>query len=444
MSLSGQPTLFGELRKTLVLAAPITAGHLSQMILGLTDTLMIGRVGMVALAAAAFAHTIVHLVFVIGIGLLSAVSVLVAHAHGAGKPEEAGEMLRRGLFLGIVSGLLMFGLLRASFPLLVYLGQPPEVITEARFYLFLTAGSLPFIMGTIAFKNYSEGQDRPWPAFWAGLTGVLLNIFLNWVFIYGNLGAPRLELDGAGWATLASRIFTVALLVAWLRLDRRFVASWPRQWLAAIPWSGLISMIKLGFPVGLQIFMEVSAFAGTTLLMGWLGVVQIAAHQIALTCAATTFMIPMGISLAVAIRVGHVLGAGQPERARNIGFGALGFVLLIMGSFALIFIFLNHGIAALFTHEEETIAMAAALLVIAGFFQLFDGAQVIAIGALRGAKDVTFPTWIIFGAYWVLALPVGSLLAFQTDLGARGLWIGLALGLGTAAVGLNMRFARAT
>lgn len=440
----GQPSIWGELRKTLVLAAPITAGHLSQMIMGLTDTLMIGRVGTVALAASAFAHTVVHMVFVMGIGLLSAVSVLVAHAHGARRPEEAGEMLRRGMALGLVSGFVMFAGIWGSFPILGWLGQPPEVVAASKPYLWLTAASLPVMMAVIALKNYAEGQDRPWRPFRAGLIGVLLNVVLNYVFIYGNWGAPALGLTGAGVATLASRVFTLGLLVWLVKGDAVLWPSWPKRWLAPVPWSGMVSMVRLGFPVGLQIFMEVSAFGGTTLLMGFLGVIPMAGHQIALTCAATSFMVPMGISLAVAIRVGHVLGAGQGERARRIGFGALGFVLLVSGSFAVLFVVANEPIAQFFTPEAETVAMAAGLLTIAGLFQLFDGAQVIAVGALRGCKDVKMPTLIILLAYWGVALPGGSLLAFGLGMGAPGLWVGLAMGLGMAAVGLNVRFARAS
>ncbi|MGC9452050.1 MAG: MATE family efflux transporter [Oceanipulchritudo sp.] len=429
-----------ELRKTLVLAAPITAGHVSQMLLGVADTLMIGRVGVVPLAASALAHTLVHFVFIVGIGLLTSVSVLVAHAHGAGNRREAGEMLRRGLAIGLTSGLLMFALLCGSFPLLDYLGQPGEVVAACKPYLWLLASSLPLMMVIICFRNYSEAQDAPWPAFWVGLVAVLLNIFLNWVLIYGNLGAPALGLVGAGIATVIARILNVVVLIGWLRRDRRFVDSWPVQWFKSIPLAGIASMLRLGFPVSLQLLMEIGAFSGTTLLMGWLGVVEMAAHQIALTCAATTFMVPLGISLAVAIRVGHVIGAGEPERARPVAFGALGFGFLLSCLFAACFILFSRPLAGFFTADELTLSMAATLIIVAGFFQVFDGAQVMGAGALRGCKDVRIPTWIIFAAYWIVAIPLGAALAFGTGLGATGLWIGLAAGLAAAAVGLVARF----
>jgi MATE family multidrug resistance protein len=433
-----------ELKATLLLAAPITAGHLSQMLLGITDTLMIGRVGVVELAASALSHTLVHFVFIVGVGLLTSVSVLVSHAYGAGNRTEAGEMLRRGLAIGVSGGLLMFVLLWGSFPFLQHLGQPDDVVSASKPYLWLLSVSLPFVMAIICYRNFSEAQDAPWPAFWCGLTGVLLNIFLNWVLIYGNLGAPRLELVGAGIATLISRVVNLVLLVSWLRMDRRFRDSWPVRWLAPMPWKALQSMLKLGFPVGMQLLMEVGAFCSTTLFMGWLGIIEMASHQIAITCAATTFMVPLGISLAVAIRVGHVIGGGEFHRARTVAYGALGFTVLLSSLFTVVFIVFNQPLANLFTPDPETAAMAASLLVVAGFFQLFDGSQVLAIGSLRGCKDVDVPTWIIFFSYWIVGIPLGLALAFALDTGAIGLWVGLAAGLGVASAGLLRRFNRLT
>jgi len=430
-----------ELRPTLVLAFPIASGHLSQMLMGFADTLMIGRVGVVPLAAAAFANTLVHFVFVIGIGLLSSVAVLGSHAHGAGDRRETGEVLRRGVAIGLGSGLLMFALLWGSFPLLGLLRQPPEVVAASLNYLWLISASLPLMMLIVAFRNFSEAQNVPWPAFWAGLVSVGLNVFLNWVLIYGNLGSPAYGLDGAGMATLASRVFNLVLLVAWLRLDARVRPGWPARWLARMAWKPVAAMLRLGFPVGLQIFMEVAAFSGTTLLMGWLGIIEIAAHQIAITCAATTFMVPLGVSLAVAIRVGQVIGAGEPWRARPIGFGAIGLAALLSGVFAALFILFNRPLAGLFTADPATLALAARLIVVAGLFQFFDGVQVVSIGALRGAKDVRRPTAIVFAAYWIVAIPCGAALAFATPMGATGLWAGLALGLACAAAGLAGRFA---
>jgi MATE family multidrug resistance protein len=410
------------------------------MLLGLADTLMIGRVGVVPLAASALANSLFHLVFILGIGLLTAVAVLVSHAYGAGDKHEAGEMLRRGLAIAIMGGLAGFGLLWAFFPVMEHIGQPLDVIFACKPYLWLISLSLPVLLSIICFRNYSEAQNVPWIAFWSGLVAVALNIFLNWVLIFGNLGAPALGLEGAGIATLIARILNLILLVAWLRLDRRFIGCWPVHWLARISLKGIMNMLRLGFPVGLQLLMEVGAFSFAIFLMGWLGVVELASHQIAITLAATTFMFPLGLSIAVSIRVGHVIGAGEPNRTRRVGYGGIVFAAVLSGAFTIAFVFFSEELAGLFSADPETIAMAAGLIVVAGFFQLFDGTQALGAGALRGCKDVKIPTGIIFVAYWIVAIPGGAILAFVAGLGAVGVWIGLAGGLFFASIGLLWRF----
>lgn len=432
--------LVPELRKTLVLAAPITAGHVSQMLLGLTDTLMIGRVGVVPLAASAFAHMILHVIFIIGIGLMTSVSVLTAHAYGARDYGEAGEVLRRGLLVAVAYGLIIVMAVFALSPFLEYLGQPLEVVKAGRPYLYIVGCSMPGTMLFVCFKTFSEALDSPWPAFWVGFGGVLLNVFLNWVLIYGNLGAPAMGLTGAGWATLISRSITLIVFLYVLWKLPKFRQVWPIHWIARVPIKPLMAMLKLGIPVSIQLLVEVGCFAASTYLMGWIGTVALAAHQIALSCAATSFMFPLGISLAVSIRVGHAIGGDRRRDARGIGLGALGMGLAIMGTFAWVFITFNEFITGFFTSDLETLKLASGLLIIAAIFQLFDGTQVVAIGALRGSKDVALPTWIVFVAYWVIALPVGYVLAFPLGFGAYGVWVGLATGLGLAALGLMSRF----
>jgi MATE family multidrug resistance protein len=410
------------------------------MVLSLADTVMIGRVGVVPLAAAAFANTLHHFALITGIGLMSSVSVLVAHAFGAGRGEEAAEMLRRGLVMALGGGLFLFLLQWALFPLLPFLGQPVDVLEEGLPYLWLLSVSMPLALMSTAFKNYAEALNRPWPAFWCGLMAVTLNIFLNWILIYGNLGAPALGLQGAGLATVISRLVNLLALWALLRCDRHLRQAWPDRWVAAVPLRGLVSMFRLGFPVGLQLLMEVGAFGAVTLLMGLIGVVEMAAHQIAITCAATTFMVPLGISMAVAIRVGHAIGSGNAGESRVIGFSAVVASLFFSVVFAAFFILFDYQLAGLFTTDGSTRELAARLIMVAGLFQIFDGIQVVAMGALRGCKEVRMPTMIVFLAYWILAIPFGSFLGFGVGLAAVGLWIGLMVGLGIAAAGLLYRF----
>jgi MATE family multidrug resistance protein len=432
-----------ELRPTLALAIPITAGHVGQMLLGIADTVMVGRVGMVPLAGIALANILFHVVFVFGIGMLTAVSVGVAIAHGAEDRHEEGEVMRRGLLLAGLTGIPLAGLLVITPPWLVSLGQDAAVVATATPYLFWVAASMPVALATLALKNFTEALSSPWPAFWTGIVAVTLNVFLNWVFIFGNLGAPALGLTGAGVATFIARLFWLGALFLWMCRDPRFRASLPLgRWFNRINPKELFTMIRLGLPIAIQLFLEVGAFCAGAFLMGWLGTAALAAHQIAITCAATTFMFPMSLAMAVTIRVGHVMGSREPERVAPISAGALGLTLLLAGAFAVMFILGRTTIAGWFTHEPEALMLAAQLLVIAGAFQLADGVQAVAMGALRGLKDVRIPTILVFVAFWLISLPLGSLLAFGTDAGPKGIWYGFSSGLLAVAITLTLRLRR--
>jgi MATE family multidrug resistance protein len=314
------------------------------------------------------------------------------------------------------------------------------VVAASGTYLWLLAAGLPFGMVTLCFKNFSEAQNVPWPAFWSGLIAVLLNVFLNWLWIYGNWGAPELGLEGAGLATLVSRIFGLVLLIVWLGLDGRFAGCWPQRWLKPPQFATVAKVFRLGLPVSTQLFIEVGALSIASLVMGMIGVMQLAAHQIAISCAATTFMVPLGISFAVVIRVGHAIGSGEPQRVGRITFGAIAFVALLSGLFATTFLVFADEIASVFTTDPATRLLAAQLIVIAGIFQLVDAIQVTTLGALRGLKDVTVPTLMLFVVYWLICLPVGAWLALSGLMGAPGVWVGLAAGLGLAAAALLVRF----
>jgi len=434
----------GELRKTIVLAAPIAAGHLGQMILGLADTVMIGRVGVVPLAAVSFSNAILHFVFLVGIGLLTSISILVSNAWGKNEGPRAANVLKQGSYLAGLSGVLLFLAILLALPLIPFLGQPPAVVAEARPYLWIVGSSMPWAFLMVGLKNYSEAQSRAMPAFWCGLGSVLLNVFLNWLLIYGNWGFPRLELVGAGIATWISRLAAMVALFYWLRSSPHFRPSWPQRFRGQIDWELWKRMGALGFPVAFQLLIEVGTFSAAALLCGLIGTVPLAAHQIAITCAAMTFMFPLGISLAVTIRVGQAIGSGHPGQARVIGKGALLAGACLSGCFACVFILFNQTLARAFTPDETTVLLASSLIVVAGFFQFFDSTQVIAMGGLRGCQDVKVPTWIMFFAFWLVALPVGSVLAFPLEYGAVGIWIGLAFGLSGASLGLMTRFFRDT
>jgi MATE family multidrug resistance protein len=431
--------LHRENRHTLALAFPIVAGLVGQMLMGLADTLMVGHVGTVPLAACGFANTLLSVPLVFGFGVLAGVSVNASHAFGASKPHLAGESLRGGLAIALVMGLLVALTAHALLGFLPIFSQPAEVNSSAGNYLLLCAWSMPAVFVTGSTKNFCEALARPWPPFWIMLGGVLLNVFLNWILIYGNLGAPAMSLDGAGLATLLSRIATMVAMLLYPAMESRLHAAWPSDWTAPGLLPEIQRLLGIGIHSGGLSLCEVTGFSFGSLMMGWLGVTELAAHQIALTCAATTFMVPLGIGQAVSVRVGQARGAGRFGEIRAIVHGTLGMTLGIAVLFAAVYLTLGSWIAGCFTNDPAVKALTAQLLVLAGVFQVFDGIQIASSGALRGFGDTKIP--FLFGilAYWVVALPVSHLAAFHFGLGASGIWMGFVVGLAVAAAALATR-----
>lgn len=431
-----------EIRPTLTLAAPIVAGMVGHMLIGIADTLMVGRVGVVPLAAASFVNTVTHLPFVFSIGLSSAIAVLASQAYGAKKPRECGEVLRHGLAVAIGAGVLTAVGGVCLRPFLHWFGQPDDVVAASGTYLILFSASMLPVLVAHSAKQFCEALNHPWEPTLILLGAVLLNIFLNWVFIYGNWGAPALGLEGAGVATLIARSMMAVATLVYVARAKIYRDFNPVRWLAAPSIGRFRALFRIGLPVGMQHLLEVSAFAFAALMMGWISTEAIAAHQIAITCAATTFMFGLGIGMAVCIRVGQAWGARRYPRMRRIGF--MGIVLSggLMAMFALLFVIAGRPIASLFVESPMVVALGAQLLFVAAFFQVADGVQVSAISALRGQNDVRVPAMIAMLAYWIIAVPIGATLAFGTGLGAVGIWMGLAIGLGAAAVFLTWRFHR--
>ncbi len=429
-----------ESRPTLALGMPIMAGMVSQMLMGLADTVMVGRVGVVPLAASAFVNAVAHIPLVFGLGLLSSIAVLTSQAYGARRPDEAGEIWRHGLIMSFAAGLASALMLFALHPFLGLFGQPSEVVAEAKSYLLLFGASMFPALVAHGCKQFSEALKHPWAPTFVLLGGVLMNVFLNWMLIFGNWGVPALGLVGAGWATLIARTVMVLVLLGYVLRAPALRAFQPARWRAALSRERFQRLFTVGWPVGVQHFFEVSAFVLAAIMMGWISADAIAAHQIAITCAAMSFMFSLGIGMAVCIRVGHAYGAAQYTRMRRIGFGGVALSVGIMGSFGVLFMLAGEPIAGLFITSPTVVSLTAQLLIVAAVFQVADGVQVVSISALRGLADVRVPALIAVLAYWFLALPIGSALAFLAHRGAVGMWIGLALGLGAAACGLLWRF----
>ena len=429
-----------EIAPTLKLALPIMAGMVSHMLMGLADTVMVGRVGVAPLAAASFVNILLHPPLTFGLGLLSAVAVLTSQAFGAKNPAQGGEALRSGLIASVVFGLLLAIAAHLLLPYLDRFGQKPDVVAQSGAYFLICGWSIIPALMAHAAKQFSEALNHAWAPNFILLAGVLLNVLLNWIFIFGNWGAPALGLEGAGWATLLARIVTAVAMIIYLFRNSALRSFLPARWLSAVHWSRLKQMLTLGGPVGIQHLLEVSAFAFAALMMGWISAEALAAHQIAITCAATTFMFMVGLGMAVCIRVGHAYGAGKFRRTRRIGFVGLAVAAAGMSLFGLMFMAIRFPLAESFISDREVVRLAAQFLIVAALFQVADGVQVTAMSALRGLSDVKIPAMVAILAYWVISIPLAYLFAFKFNYGPIGIWMALALGLAIAAMILSWRF----
>ena len=434
---------FQEARRTLALAFPIIVGQVGQMAIGITDSALIGRVGTVQLAAAAFTHSVFGVFFIVGIGLLIPVGVFTAREFGAGDLSGCAAWLRHGRVQALGVSLVGLALMAALVTQLHRFGQPPEVVAiMTPFYLLIAASLVPTLFFQVQ-RQYAESLGHPWVPMVIMLADVVLNALLNWMFIWGHLGAPALGLAGSGVATLIARTVAVVVIALWMRRAREFAAV--RAADTDGGWEGkrFGALWRMGLSAGGALLFESGAFGAAALMMGWIGATALAAHQVALSCAAFAFMFPLGLSTAASMRVSRAIGERRREALRPIGFGALAMSCVFVLIFGAAFGFAGGPIARLFSTDTAVTALAARLLIVAALFQLFDGAQVVAAGALRGLTDVKVPTAITFFAYWMLALPGGYFLGVR-GIGPMGVWIALAAGLAFAAVFLGWRFARLT
>ncbi len=436
--------VFRESRATLLLAIPITIGQVSQMLMGITDSVMIGRTGAVPLAASAFGVGVFNIFFIVGVGLLTPVAVFASRSRGEGRHDEAGEYLRHGLALALGVAVVEIAMILAMGRHLELFRQPPEVLATVNPFFSLIGLSLVPVLAYLALRQFAESMGRPWVPMLVILGGVALNASLNWVFIYGHLGSPAMGLTGAGIATLISRLLCTAVIFAWLRLDPVMRPAWPVRWFAPLSGARLARMFGVGLPVSCSLLFEGGAFGAATIMMGWLGAVPLAAHQVALSCAAFTFMFSLGLSMAVGMRMSAALGRGDKASLRPIWVGAVAMGAALAAANAAAFLVCGRARSDFFIAAPTVIATASLLLAVAAVFQLFDGGQVINSAALRGLTDVRIPAAITFVAYWLIALPLGYLLGIRGSFGPAGIWSGLAVGLAVAAVLLSLRTLRLT
>lgn len=421
-----------EMRSLLALAAPVVGVQLGIMLMGTVDVMMLGRLDATALAAGALGNAVGFGILMFPFGVLLALDPLVAQAFGARDHDRIRRHFQRGLVLAVVlslpAGLLMWNTEGA----LRLLGQKEPILTLASQYIrALIPGSVAFLLFAV-LRQTLQSMSIVWPALATIAAANLVNVVANYALVFGNLGFPRLEVVGSAIATSISRwcMFVGLSLIA-LPMLRRYLggASW-----ADLRPVRYLHFLAIGLPVGLQVSLEMWVFGTVALLMGSLGTVQLAGHQIALNLAALTFMIPLGIAGAAATRVGNAIGRGDQAAGRLSASVSLCLGAGVMALFALLFWAAPAALSRLFTADSQVIRMAVLLLPIAAVFQVADGAQVVAAGVLRGTADTRWPALIAFFGYWLLGLPTGALLAYRYDWGPRGLWWGLTLGLATVAV----------
>ena len=429
-----------HITSTLTLAIPVIIGQLGLIMMGVVDTLMVGELGADYLAASALANHIVILILIIALGVSMAVTPLVAISIGAEKLDETQILFKQSLIVNSAFGIIMTILILMASEFIQYLNQPTLVVKYASSYTKILAISIIPWMIYQSYKQFIEGLSITHPPMVVTIIANVVNAFLNWILIFGNLGFPRFELGGAGLATSGSRIFMVIVIIIYANRSKRF-----RKYdLSLIVRKFNISVIKkilrLGLPSGFQYFFEVGAFSFAVVIIGWLGAKSLAAHQIAMNLASISFMAVTGISAAGGIRVGNAVGRADIKETRRAGFSAILLGTLIMFCSGMIFITLRNYLPSIYISDHDVITIASSLLVIAALFQLSDGTQAVGIGILRGLTDVKIPTLITFVAYWVISLPIGYVLGFTFELGVQGVWVGLLIGLTASALMLTLRF----
>jgi multidrug resistance protein, MATE family len=424
------------------LAVPVVLSELGWMAQGVVDTIMVGRLGPAAIGAVALGNAVCYTPSLFGIGLLLGLDTLVAQAHGRKDFDECHRWLAQGIYLAmLVTPLVMVAVWLASFGY-AHFGIGAEVAGPAASYLrLLNWGTLPLLIyGGSRRYLQGVGQVRVVTVTFVGAN--LLNWLGNWVLIYGKWGAPRMGVDGSALSTVVSRLFMALALVgfAW-RYERKRGHPLFQHW-AGPSFKKIEQLVRLGAPAAGQIVLEVGAWNGATLAAGWLTPVALATHQIALNYAAITYMVPLGVSAATAVAVGHAVGAGDAGRARRAGWLGLGLGTGFMLLAAVVFLVAPRPLIALYTTDARVMAVGPGLLLLAAAFQIFDGIQTVSTGALRGLGETRAPMAANLVGYWVLGLPLGLTLCFVAKWGIYGLWIGLTLALVVIALTLLLRWNR--
>ena len=429
-----------HLREILRLGVPLVGNNLALAAMGTVDTLMSGRLGSRSLAAVAVGVSFYNLFLFAAVGVMMAVSPLIAHARGGSRHGEVVLYSRQALWLALGLAVLLVPLMFLVGPALRLIGTAPEVVPEATGFVHAMAAGYPAMLAYLALRFTSEGLGQTRPIFLAACGGLLMNIGGNWVFMYGLFGMPALGAVGCGVASALVMWTLLGLMV----LQMHFGAAFRRYRLFAgylkPDFVRLREMLRLGLPICGTMLSESGLFIACALIMGTLGAVQVGAHQVALNFASLTFMVPLALHSATMVHVGHLLGGRRAADARRAGFAGIALCTGLMAVSCVGLIMANHGIAALYTHDAAVLELASRLLLFAGVFQISDGLQVGAMGALRGFKDARMPLVLSLFAYWAVGFPMAWWLGIRAGYGPEFVWVGLIAGLAVCAVLLLWRY----
>lgn len=430
-------------KENIKLSLPIIAGQLGQVSVNIIDNLMVGRLGAEALAAIAVANSIFIVFLVIGMGLSFALPPLISSVIGADRKDKISSLTRHSMYINVAFGAVVTFIMLLGIPIVDHLGQDPEVVVLAKPYLIISAYSMVPFMVFQTMRCYSDGWSDTLSPTIAILIGNVVNVVLNYIFIFGKFGFEPMGVTGAAWGTFLSRVVMLAVLSILLyKKDEmwKYFGVFVRNY----SWPKIKELLHLGIPISLQMFFEIMAFSGASLIMGLISKEAQAAHQISINLASVTFLICSGVAMAGTILVSKYFGNQNMEKTRIAGLAAIYEVVVLMFGFALAFIFLRHFLPTLYIDDVEVVSIASVLLIYAAIFQIPDGVQVTALGILRGLQDVNVPTAVTFVAYGLVGLPISYILAIHTPVGGPGVWVGLFIGLSISASVLTFRFIRKT
>jgi len=431
------------------LAWPVILGLLGHTIVGLVDNVMVGKLGTAPLAAVSLGNSFLFMAMSIILGFSTGITPLVAAADSTNNFKEGKSVLKNGILLVTSLGVLLTIIIFCVQPLLYEMKQTEEVVELAIPYLNIVALSLIPLAAFQALKQFADGLSQTKYSMWATVIANILNVLLNYVLIYGIWIFPELGIVGAAWGTLISRIVMAIVMFLFIAKKEKFLVYFDDLWNEKIVKSTIKTLNKIGFPSALQMFFEFGIFTAAIWLSGTLGKNPQAANQIALNLSSMTFMFAMGLAVVATIRVGNQFGLKDFSELRRIARSLFLLILILDIIFALFFMVFNEFLPTIYLDvndienkidNTEVISISAKLLIIAAFFQLFDGIQAVVLGALKGMQDVRIPTFITFVAYWVIAFPISYYFGLLAGYGSQGLWVGLLVGLAASAGLLLWRF----